>query len=187
MTEQNQSPEEVAKAKAALDEQMKLTPEEEQELKGAAIRKSYVKDLDIQGTVYTIGTASHAADKFWNSQKVVARVVMRQQLRDDMIKQLGLDPKLPFPFFIAESDVDAAAIPDINTAYIATHLRQIDGTAMTYGTAKAAAEEMEGTIRGMLIQDIEAMYKYYKALLIKLQYGANAKKSSAPASSSTNS
>jgi hypothetical protein len=167
------------------DEAQKLTPKEEAELKSAATRGAFIREVELQGRTYVIGTVSAAADKFWNRQKVIAKISARKELRDDLERLAPTDKE--FPFFISDVDVDTAAVPDVNTAYIATHLRTIDGAAVDFDAGKVAAEGMEGVIRGLLIAEIESMYVYYRALLIKLQIGINAKKSSALAKSSTNS
>ena len=174
-------------AEEGQEEIPKLTQAEEEQLKTAATRGSFVKEFELQGRIYAIGTASGAADRHWNMQKVAARIRARKDIVDMIRAESGLKETDTFPFFVSEEDVRIAAIPDSNTAYAASHLRTVDGTAVDYDGAKAAVEGMEGVIKQILIDEIESMYESYKGLLVKLRHGANAKKSQALAKSSTNS
>jgi len=170
------------------DAPVKLTPQEEADLRAAATRGSYVKEFELQGRTYMIGTASGAADRHWHDQKVIARIVARKKLRDDLMAAYGLKNEDPFPFFISEQDVDVAAIPASNDAYVATHIRSVDGTALEYKSAlDLIVNNTEAPIREILIEEINAMYRYYRGAIIKLQYESNAKKSQALVKSSTGS
>lgn len=157
-----------AKKEEAPPAPPKLTPEEEAELRNAAARGSFNREFELQDKRYVIGTASHAADKRWTDDKIAARIAAR--------KRLAAQLKVA-EMFVSDADASEASISDSNTAYIASHLRTVNEQAVTYEAAKVEAEGLESVVRGMIIYEIEEMYRYYKALLLKLRQSANVKKS----------